>query len=130
MCAAAQDRFWPMHDALFTTQRRWTGATDTVAARLFDSLAVASGVNDAQWRACMRSGVMGRLVNADRSRGTSAGVRSTPTFFVGDEPIQGAAPIDVFRSAIARARAKAVMQSPSRPPGTQSPPSPQPPQPR
>jgi protein-disulfide isomerase len=112
MCAAAQDRFWQVHDTLFKTQSRWTSMTDTAAAKLFDSLAVASGVNGPDWRACMRSGIMERIVNADRARGTSAGVRSTPTFFVGDEPIQGAAPIDVFRSSIARAQAKAVLRRP------------------
>lgn len=106
MCSAAQDRFWQMHDALFATQKHWAQMTDTAAAALFDSLAVATGANAGEWHACMRSGVMRRLVNADRARGTSAGIRSTPMFFVGDEPIQGAAPIAAFRSAIERARAK------------------------
>lgn len=108
MCAAVQNRFWEMHDALFGTQSRWTAMSDTAAAALFDSLAVSTGVNHAAWRGCMREGTMRRLVNADRGRGTAAGVSSTPTFFVGDEPIAGAAPIDVFRSAIDRARAKAA----------------------
>jgi protein-disulfide isomerase len=115
MCAAAQDRFWQMHDALFDTQKAWEKLADSAAAAVFDSLAVASGVNAGEWRACMRSGVMQRLVNADRGRGTSAGIRSTPTFFVGNEPIQGAAPIDAFRAAIERARARTA-SPPSGPP--------------
>jgi protein-disulfide isomerase len=49
---------------------------------------------------------MRRLVNADHARGQAAGVGSTPIFFVGDEPIQGAQPIANFRAAIERASAK------------------------
>ena len=105
MCAAAQDKFWPMHDALFNTQTRWTSMGDVSA--LYDSLAVSVGVNASDWRDCVRSGVMRRLIAADHARGQSAGVGSTPTFFVGDEPILGAEPIASFRAAIERARAKA-----------------------
>jgi protein-disulfide isomerase len=110
MCAAAQDKFWPMHDAIFNTQQKWVAIPD--AAPMYDSLAVSVGVNGEQWRACIKSSVMRRLISADRARGLSAGVSSTPTFFVGDEPIKGAAPIDAFRAAIARASAKAGARAP------------------
>jgi protein-disulfide isomerase len=110
MCAAAQDRFWPMHDSLFNSQPRWASMGD--ASALYDSLAVSVGVNAGEWRECVRSGVMRRLVSADHDRGQSAGVRSTPTFFVGDEPIQGAESIGTFRAAIERARAKAARTPP------------------
>ena len=110
MCAAAQDKFWPMHDALFNTQQKWVSIAD--AMPMYDSLAVSTGVNPNAWRECVRSGVMRRLISADRGRGLTAGVGSTPTFFVGDEPIKGAAPIDAFRTAIARARAKAAATAP------------------
>lgn len=105
LCASAQDRFWPMHDKLFATQERWAAMSDV--ASIFDSLAVASGVNAVEWRGCLRSGVMRRVIDGDQARAGATGVRSTPTFFVGDEPIQGAAPIGDFRAAIERARAKA-----------------------
>lgn len=105
MCAAAQDRFWPMHDAIFNAQQKWVVMAD--AMPMYDSLAVSIGVNAVDWRECVRSQIMRRLISADRGRGLSAGVGSTPTFFVGDEPLKGAAPIDAFRAAIARARAKA-----------------------
>jgi len=112
MCAAAQDRFWQMHDALFETQPRWTSMGGGDASALFDSLAVAAGVNAGEWRECVRSGVMRRLISADHDRGQSAGVRSTPTFFVGDEPIQGAESIAIFRAAIQRALAKTARTPP------------------
>jgi protein-disulfide isomerase len=105
LCAAAQDRFWPMHDSLFSTQEKW--APMPRPAGFMDSLAVRVGVNITDWRACMSSGVMQRVVNGDKARARTSGAKSTPTFFVGDEPIEGAAPIAAFRAAIARARAKA-----------------------
>jgi len=105
MCAAAQNKFWPMHDVLFNTQDRWAQLPD--ARALFDSLARTVGVDTASWRKCVSSGVTQKLINADRGRGLQAGVGSTPTFFVGSEPITGAAPIEEFRKAIERARAKA-----------------------
>ena len=106
MCAAAQDRFWQMHDSLFSTQTKWATLDD--ATPYFDSLAVAVGAEPGAYRACVASHVMRRLIGADRTRGLNAGVNSTPTFFVGDELIRGAAPINDFRAAIARARAKAA----------------------
>ena len=108
MCAAAQGRFWPVQDALFDTQERWTPMPNATA--FFDSLAIASGIDAAQYRACRESGVMRRLISADVGRAAAAGVRPTPTFFVGNEKIEGAAPIAEFRAAIARARARAAIR--------------------
>ncbi len=107
MCASAQGRFWPVHDALFGTQERWTPLGAAQATALFDSIAVASGINAQAYRRCRDSNVMRRLIIADKSRATTAGVNSTPSFFVGREGISGAAPIEEFRAAIARARAPA-----------------------
>ena len=106
MCAATQERFWPVHDAIFATQNSWNKLDD--ATQVFDSLAIAAGVDADQFRGCVRSQIMRRLLNGDRLRAGSAGVTSTPVFFVGDEMIRGAAPIQEFRAAIERARAKAA----------------------
>ena len=108
MCASAQGKFWPVHDAIFSTQDRWSKLDD--ARALFDSLALATGIDAAQYRSCMDSRIMVRLINGDRERAAGAGVRSTPVFFVGGEGIQGAAPVDAFRAAIARARARAMVR--------------------
>ena len=104
LCAGLQDRFWPMHDKLFDTQQRWVPLTD--ARPFFDSLALSTGVRAADFRACVSSQLMRRIVNGDRTRANSSGVQSTPTFFVGDQPIVGVGSVDAFRAAIERARAK------------------------
>jgi protein-disulfide isomerase len=106
MCASVQGMFWEMHDALFANQERWSTMPD--ARALFDSLAVNKfSLNGDEWRSCMSSHTTAALVQADFERLRSAGVESTPSFFVGDRGISGAQPTDVFRAAIEQALAKA-----------------------
>jgi protein-disulfide isomerase len=104
MCASVQDKFWPLHESLFATQARWEGEKNPVP--VFDSLAVAAGVNAPAWRSCMSSHATARLIDADHDRSASAGVSSTPTFFIGDRRLEGAYPVDSFRVAIDSALAK------------------------
>ena len=95
MCAAEQDRFWPMHDALFASQDQWATLADP--ATMLEGLAQKAGVKMPQYRDCVKSGVMQRLIFADRQRGTTSGVNSTPWFFIGDDVIRGALPGDLYR---------------------------------
>ena len=88
MCSAVQNKFWPMHDALFATQEKW--ANVPVPSAIFDSLAKSTGVNLDTWRVCVRDHLALPLVEADRQRVVAANVRSTPTFFVGDQLLAGA----------------------------------------
>jgi len=87
MCASVQNKFWPMHDALFATQTSWE-ASENPAAK-FDSLAVSVGVNPLQWRQCVSQHQTLPLIEADRDRARQAGVGSTPTFFVGNQTLAG-----------------------------------------
>jgi protein-disulfide isomerase len=106
MCASVQGMFWEMHDAIFANQSRWSSMPN--AMPLFDSLAVSKfALNSDEWRSCMSTHATAALVQADFERLRSAGVESTPSFFVGDRGISGAQPTDVFRSAIEQALAKA-----------------------
>lgn len=95
MCAGVQGRFWPVHDAIFTTQERWAAATD--AAPLFESIAKTAGVRIEEWRSCVASNVMAPLIEADRERSAAAGVNSTPSFIIGRQVIRGAVPMDQLR---------------------------------
>jgi protein-disulfide isomerase len=104
MCAGAQGKFWPMHDALFTTQTQWE--TLTSPATVFDSLAKASGVEMRSWRDCVSSGKMKPLIAADQDRASRAGANATPTFMIGDKILPGAQPIEDLRRVIDSALAK------------------------
>jgi protein-disulfide isomerase len=104
MCASVQDKFWQMHESLFDTQPRWEGQSNPMPT--FDSLAVAAGVDARAWRDCMTTHATAKLIEADLDRSRTAGVRSTPTFFVGDRQLVGAYPTDSFRVALDSAIAK------------------------
>ncbi len=102
MCAGAQGTFWEMQDLIFDNQERW--ASNPAHAAIFDSLAARTGVDMTRWRACITSGLMKPIIRADYQRASSAGVRSTPTFLIGNELLAGAHPIASFRRAIDSAR--------------------------
>jgi protein-disulfide isomerase len=106
MCASVQGKFWPLHQSLFDSQTRWAAQSNPMPT--FDSLAVAAGVDAAAWRGCVTSHATGKLIEADRDRSTTAGVQSTPTFFIGDRKLEGAYPVDSFRVAINAAISKAA----------------------
>lgn len=98
MCASAQGRFWPVHDAIFETQERWAALSDAEPA--FESIARVAGVRIAEWKSCIASGAMDPLIIADRQRAATAGVNSTPTFIIAGQLIRGGAPIEEFRRVI------------------------------
>jgi protein-disulfide isomerase len=114
MCASAQGMFWEMHDAIFVNQERWSAMPNPVP--LLDSLAVQKfSLNPEEWRSCMSGHATAPLIQADLERLRTAGVESTPSFFIGDRGISGAQPTDVFRTAIEQALAKARGTTTSKP---------------
>jgi protein-disulfide isomerase len=98
MCAATQDKFWPMHDALFTTQKQWEGLA--APQQMFDSLAAAQGVSLPAFQKCTSSHLTKPLIDADIDRASKQGVESTPTFLIGGMMVTGAQPLANFRHAI------------------------------
>ena len=104
MCAAAQGKFWEMHDALFNTQEKWERLPSP--AVFFDSLARAQGVDIDRWHQCVQSGKMKPLIQADHDRAETAGASATPSFMIGDKLLAGAQPIEVIRQAVDSAMAK------------------------
>ncbi len=98
MCAGAQNKFWPMHDALFASQATWAPRPDP--GPVFDSLATKVGLTMSAFNSCRSSHATLPLINADQDRASRAGVQSTPTIVIGNKLIAGAQPTDVFRRAI------------------------------
>jgi len=98
MCASVQDKFWPMHDSLFTSQERWEALPN--AMPMFDSTAAHIGVAMPAWRDCVAKHLTRPLIEADYERSRTAGVKSTPTFFVGDQQLPGFQPWGFFRRIV------------------------------
>jgi protein-disulfide isomerase len=105
MCAAEQERFWPMADAIFGTQGRWKSRRD--APVFFDSLATTLRLDARRFKACIAGGAMRPLIAADQDRVVRLGMGATPAFLVGGQRIIGAQPYDVFEKAIEQALARA-----------------------
>jgi protein-disulfide isomerase len=105
MCAAAQGRFWPVHDSIFAKQSEWANIGDPVP--MFRQMVAGAGVDTVEWNRCLVDNVMIPLIDADLDRGRNNGVNQTPTFFIGSQVIGGAIPAARLRpildSAIARA---------------------------
>ena len=98
MCASVQGKFWEMHDAIFRTQSRWAGLGNP--GPTFDSLATSVGVEPTAYRSCITAGATRPMIAADQQRASSAGVKATPTFFIGSQQIEGAVPLPDFRAAL------------------------------
>jgi protein-disulfide isomerase len=88
MCASVQNKFWPVHEALFASQQQWESLPNAVPK--FDSIVATAGVDMPRWRDCMTKHSTLALIQADRDRARQAGIRSTPTFFVGSQTLEGA----------------------------------------
>jgi protein-disulfide isomerase len=101
-CAGEQGKYWEMHDLIFQHQR----------ALEVENLKEYAGwlkVDATSFDACLDEGRYSAKIQKDKDDGATAGVRGTPTFFVGrtrpDDSIEGvsirgAQSVIVFRQEI------------------------------
>jgi Na+:H+ antiporter, NhaA family len=81
--AAAQGRFWPMHDRLYAARGRLSDA------ELIEH-AAALGLDVDRVRAELAAGVHAQRVDRDERSARAAGVQGTPAFFVNGVLLDGA----------------------------------------
>ena len=103
-CAGEQEKYWEMHNRLFTNQR-------ALRLKSLSGYAEAIGLDLPTFEKCLSSGKHEAEIRADMEDGVKAGVRGTPTFLLGlTEPnsstvkatqlIRGAQPYSRFKQAI------------------------------
>lgn len=103
-CAGEQQRFWTLHDALFTHQNALTPDGILTDAR-------TAGLDLPRFQQCEASAATAARVRADESQAGQVGANSTPTMFVGIvmpdgskvravRIIRGAQPYETFKAAI------------------------------
>ena len=75
-CAGEQGKYWEMHDQLFTNPN---------ALEMGDLFRHSQtlGLNSQRFQECMDAGKYLNEIRKDISEGQRAGVRGTPTFFIG-----------------------------------------------
>lgn len=99
MCAAKVDKFWPVHDLLFTHQDKWATLKDPGAFLI--TLADSIGVPRSRLLPCLQNREMQALVQAEAEGAASSGVSSTPTVYVeGVGLLRGAAPLPLYRQLL------------------------------
>ncbi len=98
MCAAQQDRFWPVHDLLYQHQRSWAGVPDP--APYFRQLADSAQLTRDALEQCFREGAVRTLIQQEAEMSLRAGIHSTPSFIIERGVLAGAAPIDVWRTLL------------------------------
>jgi protein-disulfide isomerase len=104
-CAAEQDKFWALHQRLFS-------APGTHGADAIDARAQEAGLDLASFKACIASGRTTASVRESVALAQSLGASGTPSFFIGLrkkgtnevqvlKTISGAHPYEEFEKAIA-----------------------------
>jgi protein-disulfide isomerase len=99
LCAHEQGKFWELHDKMFAEQ-------NDLKVSSLKSKAKSLGLDSVKFDKCLDSGKFKAKVEADMKQGQDVSVRSTPTFFVNGQMVNGAQPIEVFSEIIDEALAK------------------------
>lgn len=96
--AGKQGKFWEMHDMIFDNQRTW--AEQGGAEEIIYGFAKQLDLNMEQFKTDIKSGEIAKKVDKDYASGVSAGVDSTPTFYVNGKKIKNPRGPDEFRTII------------------------------
>jgi protein-disulfide isomerase len=93
VAAAAQGKFWAMHDRLFADQRHLARADLEAAAEAIglDMKAFRAALDDRRYR---------DAVADDNAAGAALGITGTPTLFVNGAPIEGAPRYDQLKMIV------------------------------
>lgn len=98
MCAARQDKFWQMHDALYLRQPVWSRMPEP--GPYFVALADSVGLDRDALLECVTAQATRAEVRLDAERAARSGARSTPTFYIEGGLLVGAHPPDVYRRVL------------------------------
>ena len=94
MCAARQNKFWPVHDALYLHQTEWAPLADPTQALL--ALADSAGVRHDSLAACVTSHATVEAIQQDAQGSVRAGANATPSFYIEGGLASGAIPAQEF----------------------------------
>jgi protein-disulfide isomerase len=97
--AAAQGKFWEMHQVLFETQNEWKDLPYPLD--YFDTLAGRVGIADlARFREEVQSGRYASVVRRDKEDAQTYDIKATPTFFINETRYAGPMSLAYIQSAI------------------------------
>lgn len=97
-CALDQDKFWEVHNLLFTEQH---ACIEEASQEIhIDTIIEKTKLNTNQFDACLESRKYTAEIEKDFEDGLKAGVTGTPTFFINGRRIEGPKPIKAFQTLI------------------------------
>lgn len=99
--AAAQGKFWEMHDLLYENQSQWSESSNP--AQFFQQYAQQLGLNLSQFNKDYSSDKVNEAINADTAAGNKLKVQGTPTFFLNGKQMQVSADVASFEAQIKKA---------------------------
>jgi protein-disulfide isomerase len=100
--ASRQGKFWEMHDKLFEGQESW--AEDRNPELIFEQYAKDLSLNVEQFKADLNSSEVRQRVERDIQDGNSAGINSTPTFYINGKSVSNPRNYEDFRALIEAAK--------------------------
>ncbi len=112
-CAGDQNKFWEMHDMIFTNQTGENVGSFT-DRRLIAFAQAIDGLDVNEFKSCYNDGKYKTLIDEDAKNGLAAGVKATPSFIMSytvkgaakSKIIEGAQGYDAFKQAIDAALAE------------------------
>lgn len=96
--AAAQNKFWQMHDKLYENQTSWSEEKDP--QEIFIGYAADLGLDKETFKKDINANKYSGLINADSNDGDKLGVNSTPTFFLNGNKITGVPSYESLKNSI------------------------------
>ena len=79
-CAKEQNKFWPMHDAIFKKQEAWS--RQGVSIKEINKLAARISLNRSTFNKCMNSDKAKKAVAADIKEAMRLGISGTPAIYI------------------------------------------------
>lgn len=86
--ADQQDKYWEMHDALYSPANWQAWTNSSAPTKLFEGYAQQIGLNVAQFKKDFASSKVNDAINADIAEGNKLSITGTPTFFLNGKQIQ------------------------------------------
>jgi protein-disulfide isomerase len=85
--AAAQGKFWEMHDMLYEKQGEWGEAPNPID--FFVTYAQNIGLDVAKFKTDIQNNQYSQIISADQKDGEKLGINGTPTFYINGVEFHG-----------------------------------------
>ena len=114
-CADEQGKFWPMHDRIYQAQDEWNMQATERPKPFFKRYATEIGLDVGKWETCFDERRYQKRIAANLADGVRRGVKSTPSFIIGNKLYAGMRSYDDMKrivDSVAKATPTPVVAAP------------------